>query len=61
MAGMAPRRRELWRGLVALEAAVEAGTLDKAASIAFSLAETLARSHYGIERQDSTSRFLSAL
>ncbi len=55
------RRRELWRGLVALEAAVEAGTLDKAASIAFSLAETLARSRYGIERQDSTARFLSAL
>ena len=55
------RRRELWRGLVAIEAAVEAGALAAAAAAAFNLAETLARCRYGVARQGPVTDFLSAL
>jgi len=55
------RRRELWRGLVALEAAVEGGALAAAATAAFSLAETLARCRYGVARHGPITDFLSAL
>jgi HEAT repeat protein len=54
-------RRELWRGLVAIEEAVEAGALAAAAAAAFNLAETLARCRYGVARQGPVTDFLSAL